>query len=131
VIKSAFIKGLILFSICILAACSQKMQPEDPAIWSKVKFDPKKLDKSGQIGPDDGKVVLNYEFCIPAQPANWTEARALDTTLVKMPGNRGRVACRKDQWLLIGSTGQPRFRRVLYRLASLPYVSEIREVDWE
>lgn len=122
------------FALLILAtefvACAPKSKPEDPAVWEKVKIDLNRLDENGLAGPPDGKVAVNYEFCIPAGESNWREVQKTDGTAQIQTG-KGRIGCKADQWLVIGSTRQKNHRRVLYELAALAYVKEIREVFYE
>jgi len=119
---------LVLLS---LTACSQKAKPEDPALWNKVKVDFNRLDENGLAGPANGKVAVNYEFCIPAQEKFWNEVKKIDKTAQAMKGSKGRIGCASDQWLVVGSTHQENYRRVLYELASLAYVKEIQETFFE
>jgi len=48
-----------------------------------------------------------------------------------MAGSPGRIGCDKQSWLIVGSTHQPNYKRVLYDLASLTYVAKIQETFWE
>jgi hypothetical protein len=48
-----------------------------------------------------------------------------------MAGSPGRIGCGKTSWLIVGSTHQPNYKRVLYDLASLTYVAKIQETFWE
>ena len=126
--KSTFLS--LLFLAALLSACTPKPKPEDPAVWKKVKIDFNRLDDSGLAGPPDGKVAVSYEFCIPADEAKWTEVQKIDASAQKQ-GGKGRIGCTNGQWIVIGSTHQKTHRRVLYELASLGYVQEIREVFFE
>jgi hypothetical protein len=125
--RSAVLCGVIL---TLGAGCPRPAPAEDPAVWSKVNFDVAKLDSTGLAGPPGGKVLLNYEFCIPAEERYWRQVSRIDSTATRGQG-RGRIACTDRQWLVIGSTQQPRWRQVLYRLAELDYVKRIEEVFWE
>jgi hypothetical protein len=126
--KYTFFALLIL--AVTLAACSPKSKPEDPSVWKKIKFDLSRLDENGLAGPPDGKVAVSYEFCIPADETKWREVQKIDGTAQKNSG-KGRIGCTSEQWLVIGSTHQKNHRRVLYELAALPYLQEIREVFFE
>lgn len=126
--KYTFLTLLILAAV--LAACSPKSKPEDPLVWKKIKFDLARLDENGLAGPPDGKVAVSYEFCIPADETKWREVQKIDGTAQKN-GGKGRVGCTSEQWLVIGSTHQKNHRRVLYELATLVDVQEIREVFFE
>lgn len=112
-------------------ACSKNQKPAESAeVWQKIKIDFKKIDNQGLTGPKDGKVAVHYEFCIPAKKQYFDEIRQIDSTAEKYPG-KGRINCTSEQWLIVGVTHQPRYLRVLYDLASKPWISEIREVFWE
>lgn len=115
----------------LLFACQRKKQPEDPGVWKKIQIDFKKIDRNGLSGPIDGKVAVNYEFCLPAQENYWKKVKKIDRTVQKHAGSGGRIGCGKDQWLIIGSTHQDNYLRVLYELAALPYIEKIRETHWE
>ncbi len=107
------------------------MQPaEDATVWKKIHLDFKKLDADGLSGPPSGKVAVNYEFCIPAEEKYWQEVHQIDPTAAKSSG-KGRIACQDGQWLVIGSTHQPRYQRVLYEVAALTYVERVEETFWE
>ncbi len=123
--------GVFLCVICGSPACHHRLQTvEDPAVWKKIHLDFKKLDAEGLSGPPGGKVAANYEFCIPAEEKYWREVKKIDSTLTKN-GGKGRIGCREGQWLVIGSTRQERYQRVLYDLAARPYVERIEETFWE
>ena len=128
-------KYLPLFCFFIWAthfpACSEKRIPEDPTVWKKVKIDFKQLDENGLSGPANGKVAVNYEFCIPGDEKTWKKVLAIDSTAALYKESKGRSACTDTQWLVIGSTHQKNYQRVLYELASLPFVTRITETFWE
>ena len=107
------------------------MQLEDPGIWEKVHINFKKLDQDGLAGTKEGKVAVNYEFCLPAEEKYWKKVQKIDKTAQKFIGSNGRSGCTKVQWLIVGSTHQPHFQRVIYELAALPYVTQIQETFWE
>jgi len=114
----------------VLYACKPQKPPENPDAWKKIKLDFKQLDEEGLTGPPKGKVAMNYEFCIPAEEKHWRQVRKLDPSAQKNSG-KGRVGCKDAQWLVIGSTHQKNYQRVLFQLASLPYVERIEPVFWE
>ena len=89
-----------------------------------------RFDKDGLAGPKDGKISANYEFCIPRSEKYWKQVKKIDPTADR-PGGKGRVACTDKEWMVIGATHQPKFQRVLFELASLPYVKEIQETFYE
>lgn len=104
---------------------------ENPAVWQKVRFQFDQLDREGLTGPPGGKVALNYEFCIPADTKSWRMVQRIDTTARQYEGSRGRIGCQKGQLLVIGSTHQPNYKRVLYQLAQLPFVERMEPTFWE
>jgi hypothetical protein len=101
----------------------------DPA--SKIAFDLNQFNAQGLYGPPDGLRALAYEFCLPADPALSLEVRAIDPTIVIYPGSKGRVVCAPGEHLCIGSTQQPQFKAVLLKLASLPYIKQIKPCFFE
>ncbi len=117
--------------VCFSLACSRKATPEDPEIWQKIHLDFSQIDPDGRTGPPGGKVVVNYEFCVPAQEKFWKTVQKIDSTVIRQAGTSGRIGCGKGQCLIIGSTAQPKYRRVLYELASLPFVPKIEQTYWE
>lgn len=130
-LKNALLAGFFLSILLASLACHRRTQPaEDASVWKKVRLDFKKLDAEGLSGPASGKVAVNYEFCIPANAKNWKEVQKIDPSAQKQ-ASKGRIGCRDDQWLVIGSTHQARYQRILYELASLPYVARIEQTYWE
>lgn len=97
----------------------------------RIGFDVTALDDRGLTGPPDGLRAVHYEFCIPADAAAQAEVTGIDPTAVVYPHSPGRVGCRGDRVLVIGSSHQPQFRVVLARLAALPYVLRIERADFE
>lgn len=129
---SRFILLLPFFILLVLAAaCSKKSAPEDPTVWKKIKIDFSRLDNEGLAGPAGGKVSVHYEFCIPASEKHLKAVEKIDPTARAQKGSRGRIGCDGASWLVIGSTHQQHYRRVLYELASLPYVQKIEETFFE
>lgn len=126
----------LLFGLLVLASggCAKHSMPvvmHDQQVWKKVKLDFSKLDAEGLAGDaPDGKVAMNYEFCIPAEGKRWREVKKIDPTAQKN-GGRGRVGCSEMEWLIIGSTHQKNYMRVLHDLAALPFVNKIEETFWE
>ncbi len=124
----------LLLAFSAAFACTHRAQPvpaDDPDVWSKIKIDFKNLDVEGLSGSDSGKVAVHYEFCIPADDPHWKTVQAIDPTAQKYPGSSGRVGCGGSTCLVIGSTHQKNYRRVLYNLASLSFVERIEETFWE
>jgi hypothetical protein len=120
----------VFLSIFLFCACKTHQTKENPAAWKKIRLDFKNLDAEGLSGKQDGKVAVNYEFCIPNDPKKWKEVLRIDPSATRQ-GSRGRIGCTEHQWLVIGSTHQKNYQRVLYQLASLPYVERIEQTFWE
>lgn len=124
--------GFFLLIVLLTSiGCQRKNQAEDPSVWKKVRLDFRQIDGQGLSGPNGGKVAVNYEFCLPARESYWKKVRKIDPTAQKHAGSAGRSGCTSGQWLIIGSTHQKDYLRVLYRLASLPYVERIEQTFWE
>jgi hypothetical protein len=98
---------------------------------AKIEFQMDHIRPDGLRGPPDGLTLVAYEFCVPADERIYQEVMRIDPSLEIQPGGRGRIGCGNDQALCIGQTHQPRWREVLKRLASLPYIAEIREGFFE
>lgn len=120
----------IISFIFLLLSCSTPQPPEDPTVWNKIKIDFRRLDTDGLAGPKDGKTAPQYEFCIPAKEAYKKEVQNIDPTAQVHQG-RGRVGCTDGQWLMMGTTHQANYKRVLYRLGALSYIQRIEETFWE
>lgn len=130
--KSLSFSLLFLLAISLFVACNRKNAPsENPNVWNKVKIDFSKIDENGLAGPPNGKVAVNYEFCIPAEEKYWNEVKNIDNTAQAIKESKGRIGCDQTQWLVIGSTHQENYKRVIYELASLNYVSKIQETFFE
>jgi hypothetical protein len=122
---------VFLLAIVFIGSCKNKPMPEDASVWNKVAINLSRLDENGLAGPSNGKVAVNYEFCIPQEDKHWKTVQNIDKTAQKMAGSPGRIGCEKSTWLIVGSTHQPNYKRVLYDLASLTYVVKIQETFWE
>jgi len=120
----------LLAAMAILSACKTQKPMENPDPWRKIKIDFKNIDAEGMVGQGKGKVALNYEFCVPREEKNWKQVCKIDPTAQRSE-SRGRVGCKEDQWLIIGTTNQKNYQRVLYELASLDFVARIDQVFWE
>lgn len=122
---------LVFIIILLFGACKTQTVKENPDAWKKIKMDFKSLDQNGLRGTADSKVALNYEFCIPDDPKKWKAVQKVDPSAQRQIGSKGRVGCDAQHWLVIGSTHQKNYQRVLYELASLPYVERIEQTFWE
>lgn len=98
---------------------------------SKITFDLEHLNAQGLYGPPGGLRALDYEFCIPADPALEAQVKAIDPTIVIHAGSKGRIGCTKEEFLCIGNTHQPDFKEILLKLASLPDVKQIKQCFFE
>ena len=116
--------------LIVFVGCKQRPPVEDASAWKKIKMDFRKFDNEGLAGPAGGKVAAAYEFCIPASEKNLAQVKKIDLS-AQRSGGKGRVACSDKEWLIMGSTHQKNFQRVLFELASLPYVREIQETFYE
>lgn len=117
--------GLFFMLWLVVGSCAQQNNS------SKIHFDLSQIDSEGLWGEADGKVAVDYEFCIPADPALQAEVMAIDTTVSLMKGSRGRIGCTEGQWLCVGSTHQPNYKKVLEKLAALDYVERIERTFYE
>lgn len=120
-------RPVLFVFLLILIGCKTEKPPESPDAWKKIRIDFKSLDDAGLSA---GKVAMNYEFCIPKDEKSWKKVKKIDPTLQKNKG-KGRVACKDSEQLVIGSTHQKNYRRVLYELATLPFVTRIEPTFWE
>ena len=101
------------------------------SIQPKITFDMSVVDKDGLFGPLGGKRALSYEFCIPDSAESRTEVEGIDPTVTFFSESPGRIGCRKNELLCIGSTHQKNFATVLQLLAELPYVQRIEQSFFE
>lgn len=97
----------------------------------KISFDLGQLNSEGLYGPPDGRRALDYEFCIPADPACEAQVKAIDPTILIYYGSKGRIGCSKEEYLCIGNTHKPEFKKVLLTLAGLPYIKQINQCFFE
>ena len=126
----AVLVTLILSLSLLSPSCLAEERPRaDP--MSKITFALDQLNQDGLYGPPGGLRALHYEFCIPGDPAHAAQVRHIDPTIEIFPKSRGRIGCGPQEFLCIGSTHQPGFKTVLYKLASLPYVRRIDQAFFE
>jgi hypothetical protein len=125
---------LIICLICLanlIPAGGRGEERETPDSLAKLTFPLDHLNQEGLVGPPGGLRAMNYEFCIPGDAAHAAEIRAIDPTVRVFPHSRGRIACGPGEYLCVGSTHQPGFRKILRRLADLPYVRRIDQAFFE
>lgn len=118
---------LLSFAFLQWSCANQKILNPSP----KIGFDINAIDKEGLIGPPDGKVSLNYEFCIPADNKYVNEVRQIDPSVKFHKKSKGRVGCSKMEWLCIGNTAQEYPRTKIQQLAALPYIKRIQRTYFE
>jgi len=103
----------------------------DSKASQKLTFDLGRLDAYGMIGTGKSKRALAYEFCIPDTTPCKDEVLSINPTLRIIPGSPGRIGCRNNEYLCVGSTFQPDFKNILHRLADLAYIQRIDESFFE
>jgi hypothetical protein len=97
---------------------------------SKIDLPLNKLDKNGLIGPHDGKVSVDYVFCIPQSDLNIQTVEKISSK-IKIDRNNN-FFCRGNNMLTcIGNTGHKKYKRTLRKLSNLDFVNKIESVDWE
>jgi hypothetical protein len=103
------------FVFCCSPASVAPSQSEELAL-EKIKFDIKRIDENGLVGPPDGKVLIAYTFRIPLERAKRREIKKIDPSIrfFTKPGS--------DQYMCIGEGAT---QAVLLRLAGLPYINRI------
>ncbi len=127
---------MLILALCLLPVFwhfghTGNISNGDSAVWKKVEIDFSQIDAAGLRGPADGKVAVAYEFSIPDTEEARRQVTAIDTTVQFMPGSHGRIGAQPGECLCIGSTHQPEYRQVLFRLASLPFIKRIIVCDFE
>jgi hypothetical protein len=121
------VTGLVLAGMVSLSCAGSRPLPADPATDAKIHLDLSKLDVEGLLGPANGKRAMGFEFCIPARGDCERQVREIDPRIAVQRGARGRIGCGEGQLLCVGSTHRTDYRRILQKLASLPYVERIEE----
>ncbi len=128
--------GLVVIGLVIFVGMSCKSTStvtQEPVMGQveKIDFDLSKLDKDGLIGPANGKVSIDYEFCFPKGYDYEKQLQSIDPELKILPETKGRSGCSKTQSLAIGSTHKPNYKEILLRLSELEFVKRIRRVYYE
>ena len=85
----------------------------------------------GLRGQPGNLVSVAYEFCVPDDNQIYQELREIDPGLQIYKNSPGRIGCTKPMSLCIGETNHPDWREVLQALASLEYITEIRQSFFE
>jgi hypothetical protein len=127
--KNAILVGILIVLLLLMGqtagAVAEGGCQEDPL--KKISFNVDQLNSQGLYGPPDGLRALDYEFCIPADPNLAAQIKAIDPTLVIYTQSKGRVRCSPEESLCLGNTHQPEFRSVLLKLASQPFIKQIKQ----
>lgn len=93
--------------------------------YHKIYFDIDQIDANGLMGPEDGKVLLSYEFCIPDNDSIIDCIMQIDPEF-KVLSSKGRSNCEKGYKLVTGSSGSPNFKSIVCELTRLDYIQEIK-----
>jgi len=94
----------------------------------KFDFDINALDKDGLIGPSNGKVSVDYQFCIPKGQEFEKQVLAIDPELKISTNSR---ACSGSQNIAIGNTHKSGHQVILRSLSELDFVKKISRVWYE
>jgi hypothetical protein len=111
--------AMALFAVGMLgqsafAQVPVQLPPAPPdAVNAKIYFDLAEFNDDGLYGPPDGLRAAMYEFCVTARAEVAAEVASIDPTVQIYASSPGRIGCGSDEYLCIGSTGQPGFREVL------------------
>ncbi|MCC7332398.1 MAG: hypothetical protein IT232_07305 [Flavobacteriales bacterium] len=97
---------------------------------NKIKIKLSEFDENGLIGDEDGKVALEYEFCVPNNNEVLNEIKEIDSGIKPVKG-KGRTKCSENSILLIGNSHQKDIKKILCKLSQLEYITEINPVYWE
>lgn len=127
----ALLIGLFLGLQAMLSPGRAEDRPTGIDPLSKITFNLERLNDQGLYGPPDGRRALHYEFCIPGDAAHEAQVRGIDLTIQIFKKSRGRIGCGVGDYLCLGSTHQPDFKSVLFKLAHLPYVKRIDQAFFE
>lgn len=124
----------LLLIFCFLAfSCSSSDTIVDEAVkdndcvYSKIKFDFLSLDERGLNSTNK---AIDFEFCIPNHMDQLMEVKNIDSSLKSQKG-KGRSNCSENYLLIVGSTYNKNYKKILCKLSQLDYVKEINESFWE
>lgn len=123
------VMALPLGAVLLALACLPSA--DSASALDKIAFDLSALDENGLYGPEDGKLSLDYEFCLPSGESYAQAVSAIDPSAQFFPQSRGRIGCGDGQVLTIGNTHQANHQDILLELANLDYIDRIQPVDWE
>ena len=121
---------IILIPLVFYSCKTVQKKSSSNCFSEKIKFDTSKLDEKGLIGSKNGKVSVDYEFCIPNNPAYLKEVLAIDSTF-KNTNSKGKSKCDSNSILIMGTTFNVNYQLILCKIANLDYVKEINPTYWE
>jgi hypothetical protein len=85
-----------------------QLPPAPPdAVNPKIHFDLTEFNDDGLYGPPDGLRAAMYEFRIPARADLAAQVASIDPTVQIYASSPGRIGGGSDEYLCLGSTGQP------------------------
>ncbi len=119
--------GILFLSILLFAMKCQRLEPNP----SKIGFDLSQLDEEGLSKQPGGKVAIDYEFCIPAKEDIAKIVQDIDPSVRIQKTAKGRIECDETQWLCLGNTHQKDYKKILYDLTRLTYITRIEQNFFE
>lgn len=119
---------LFLLLVILISSAFQCPRKMNKIHQAKIKFDYSSIDDNGLR---NGKVAVDYEFCIPADAAILDQVIKIDQGVRVMKSSKGRIGCTDQQWLCINSTHSAGWKTKLFEIASLSYVERIEETFYE
>ena len=121
---------ILILTVSIYSCGSSK--PDTNEV-SKINFNLDNFTDDGAMKHPhkEDRGYISYEFCIPADDEHFKEVSSIDSTLALYKTSKGRSACSDKEWLCIGSSHQPNFKKVILALAKLSYIRKINETFWE
>lgn len=127
--------SVVTLSLAMTVSCSREQTDVTPSPLEcrpdKVAFDMNTIDDNGLTGPADGKVSVDYEFCIPLNAAARQEVSAIDPEIHCRRGPGMRIGCTVDQYACVGNTGYQDFQEILCALSVKDYITRIDRTWWE
>jgi hypothetical protein len=125
-----FLRNILSF-LCLALLLSHCSQPKKLTSHPKIAFDLNALDKNGLSGPKNGKVAIDYEFCIPAEKSYLDQILKIDPSIKIQKKARGRIRCSRAEWLCMGNTHQKKYREKILEIAELNFVKRIEHTFFE
>lgn len=130
----AFIVWTVAAGLTAASCCGMKVsdvRERTACRPEKITFALDSIDTNGLTGPDDGKVSVDYEFCIPLTEHSLQAVHKTDPSIACRPGPGMRIGCRADQHACIGNTGGKDYRRILCALSAREDIERIDRTWWE